>query len=121
MAPAAIAAADAVLIPSEWEPFGLVALQAGQCAVPAIASRVDGLPEVIDDGATGLLADAGDAAAFAAHALRLAQDPALARSLGEAARERAHERFGITRMLNAYERLYEQLARRDEVPAPGGT
>jgi glycosyltransferase involved in cell wall biosynthesis len=116
---AAIAAADAVLIPSEWEPFGLVALQAAQCARPAIASRVDGLPEVIEDGVTGLLAEAGDAAAFATHARRLEQDPAFARALGEAARERARERFGVTRMLDAYERLYEQLTRRGDAPAPG--
>jgi glycosyltransferase involved in cell wall biosynthesis len=116
---AAIASADAVLIPSEWEPFGLVALQAAQCARPAIASRVDGLPEVIEDGVTGLFAEAGDAAGFATHVRRLFNEPDLARSLGDAARKRAQERFGVTRMLDAYERLYEQITRRGDTPAPG--
>jgi glycosyltransferase involved in cell wall biosynthesis len=116
---AALASADAVLIPSEWEPFGLVALQAAQCARPAIASRVDGLPEVIEDGVTGLLAEPGDVAAFAMHVRQLVGRPAFARALGEAARERARERFGVARMLDAYERLYEQLTRRGDAPANG--
>lgn len=109
---AEMAAADAVLVPSEWEPFGLVALQAGQCSKPAIASEVDGLPEVVVDGVTGLLAPPGDAVAFAGCIERLLLDPALAQSLGAAGRERAARRFDSVRMVDEFDALYHRLASR---------
>lgn len=108
---AEIAAADAVVVPSEWEPFGLVALQAGQCGKPAIVSQVDGLPEVIVDGMTGLLARPGDATAFAGCIERLLLDPALAQALGAAGRERAARCFDSVRMVDEFDVLYHRLAR----------
>ncbi len=118
---AEIVAADAVLVPSEWEPFGLVALQAGQCGKPVIASQVDGLPEVVLGGVTGLLAPPGNAVAFANCIERLLLDPPLAQSLGAAGRERAARHFDSSRMVDEFDVLYHRLAsetRRVEDGAP---
>ena len=65
--------ADLMLMPSELESFGLAALEAMACKVPAIATRVGGVPELIDDGVTGLLFAVGDVEGMAAGALGLAE------------------------------------------------
>ena len=98
---AKMAQADAIVVPSEWEPFGLVAVQAAQCSKPVIAARVDGLPEVVLDGVTGLLAAPGDAAAFADCIEHLLLDPSLAQTLGAAGRQRAAECFDSARMVDS--------------------
>ena len=66
--------ADLMLMPSELESFGLAALEAMACKVPAIATRVGGVPELIDDGVTGLLYPVGDVDAMAAGAVSLLKD-----------------------------------------------
>ncbi len=66
--PAVLRGAELFLLPSESESFGLAALEAMSCGVPVIASRVGGVPEVVLDGETGLLAPVGDVAAMAAAA-----------------------------------------------------
>ena len=60
-------------MPSEMESFGLAALEAMACKVPTIATRVGGVPELIDDGVTGLLFPVGDVEAMAAGALEPAE------------------------------------------------
>jgi glycogen(starch) synthase len=60
----AIATADSVIVPSRAESFGMVALEAGACAVPAVASRVGGLCDIIEDGVTGLLVSPDDVEGF---------------------------------------------------------
>ena len=66
-----LALADLFLMPSELESFGLAALEAMACKVPTIATSVGGVPELIDDGVTGLLFPVGDVEAMAAGALSL--------------------------------------------------
>jgi glycosyltransferase involved in cell wall biosynthesis len=97
------AAFDVCVVPSlRQESFGLLALDAMRAGRPVVATRVGGLPEVVDDGVTGLLVPPGDPAALAAALERLLADPGLARGLGEAGRRRAAERFDAARMAAEY-------------------
>jgi D-inositol-3-phosphate glycosyltransferase len=82
-------AADVVLVPSRSESFGLVALEAGACGTPVVASAVGGLTTLVDDGVTGFLVETRDAAAFADAAATILDDPFLASTMGEAAARRA--------------------------------
>ena len=97
---------DLMLLPSEMESFGLAALEAMAYKVPAIATRVGGVPEVIEDGRSGLLFPVGDIDGMAAAALDLLASPARLREMGEQARARADENFGATQIIPRYENLY---------------
>lgn len=88
-----LAAADVLVLPSEWEAFGIVLLEAMACGVPCIATRVGGAPEVVEEGKTGLLVRYGDEAALAGALRELLADPARARAMGAAGRERAMSSF----------------------------
>ena len=101
--------ADLFLLPSESESFGLAALEAMSCGVPVIASRVGGVPEVVIDGETGLLAPVGDIAAMAGHVVRLLADAPLRARLGHAARQRAETAFPLEPTVGKYEALYRRL------------
>jgi glycosyltransferase involved in cell wall biosynthesis len=101
--------ADLVVMPSRIEPFGLVALEAAQMARPIVASAVDGLPEVVIHGETGLLVPPDDPAALAAAIAALLDDPARARALGAAARRRAETLFAWDRYVDAHERLFQAI------------
>jgi glycosyltransferase involved in cell wall biosynthesis len=70
----------------QFEGFGLVYLEAGAYGLPVVATRSGGVPDAVRDGETGLLADEGDASGVAQAILRLAQDPALLRQMGQANR-----------------------------------
>ncbi len=107
--PAVLRSADLFLLPSETESFGLAALEAMSCGVPVIASRVGGVPEVVVDGETGLLAPVGDVAAMAAHVVRLLADAPLRARLGAAARRRAETVFPLEATVERYEALYRRL------------
>lgn len=110
--PALLARAAVVVVPSRWrEAFGLAALQAALAARPVVATRVGGLAEVVEDGATGTLVPNEDADAMARAILSLLDDPERARRLGEHARERALARFSWPAYLDAYDELYARLAR----------
>ena len=100
-----------VAVPSRWdEPFGLVALEAALMARPVVAARVGGLPEVVEDGRTGLLVERQDPHALAEALVCLLRDPAAADRMGVVARARASALFGWDRCVNEYERLYERSA-----------
>jgi D-inositol-3-phosphate glycosyltransferase len=75
-------AAQVVVVPSRYESFGLVALEAMACGTPVIASNVGGLADLVRDGRTGYLVPDGDAAALAAKLLPLLGDPGLRATLG---------------------------------------
>ncbi len=84
-----IAAADVLVITSMYESFGYVALEACACGTPMVASRVDGLVDVIQDRVEGFLAPPGDTATLAARVIELLRDPNLRKAMGEAGRRRA--------------------------------
>ena len=88
-------AADAVVVPSRAEPFGNTAVEAMHAARPLVASRVQGLAEVVTDEVTGLLVPADDAEALAEALVRLATDPDLATRLAEQGEREAAERFSV--------------------------
>jgi L-malate glycosyltransferase len=101
--------ADVLLMPSELESFGLAALEAMACKVPSIATRVGGVPELIDDGITGLLYPVGDVEAMAAGALSLLNDPARLEAMRDAGRKTAQSRFCATLVVPHYVRYYEEV------------
>jgi len=110
--PALINASDCVLMPSRWrEPFGLVAVHAGQMGRPLVAARVGGLPEIVRDGETGLLVPPEDPATLAAAIRRLQGDPAFAARIGAAARRHTTEHFSMDRCAADYSALYARLLR----------
>jgi len=107
-----LCASDVLLLPSEQESFGLAALEAMAVQVPVIASRVGGLPEVIDDGDTGFLSAVGDVDKMADDAARLLMDLQFRREMGKRARERAIERYSTHKVIPKYIRFYEQVLAR---------
>jgi glycosyltransferase involved in cell wall biosynthesis len=107
--PALMHAVDVFAMPSIWEGFGLVLLEAMAAGRPIVASRVATIPEVVVDGETGLLVPAGDPVALADALARVADQPGLARALGEAGRERLLQRFSIEKMVGDTELLYREL------------
>jgi len=101
--------ADLFLLPSELESFGLAALEAMSCEIPVIASRVGGLPEVIEDGVSGFLRPVGDVEGMAREALRLLGDAVLHRRVARAARQRVLDHFDAPRVIPQYEAIYREL------------
>ncbi len=110
--PETINRASIVLMPSREESFGLVALESGLMGRPVIASRVGGLPEVVQHGETGFTVPRDDPEALAAAAVRLLSEPDRARRFGEAARERGLATFSLDRYVDQYDSLYRRLAGR---------
>jgi L-malate glycosyltransferase len=104
-----LAHGDLLLMPSELESFGLAALEAMACKVPSIATRVGGVPELIDEGVTGLLFPVGDVDAMAAGALSLLNNPSRLDAMRETARQTAQKRFCSTLVVPQYVRYYEQI------------
>ncbi len=101
--------ADLILMPSQLESFGLAALEAMACKVPAIATRVGGVPELIDDNETGLLFDVGDVDGMAEGAISLLKDQARLQQMRDAARRAAQKRFCSTLVLPQYVKYYEAV------------
>ncbi|GGZ23113.1 glycosyl transferase family 1 [Streptomyces olivaceoviridis] len=97
--------------PSVYEPLGIVNLEAMACGTPVVASRVGGIPEVVDDGRTGLLVDVDDGfEAGLARALdAVLGDPDAARRMGEAGRARAVGEFGWDAVARRTAGLYEEI------------
>ena len=96
--------------PSLYEPLGIVNLEAMACGTAVVGSRVGGIPEVVADGVTGLLAPAGDPAALAAALNTLVTDPARAAAMGEAGRDRAVAEFSWAQIAGQTAQLYAALA-----------
>jgi N-acetyl-alpha-D-glucosaminyl L-malate synthase BshA len=102
-----LAVSDILLLPSELESFGLVALEAMACEVPVVASRVGGIPEVVRDGVDGYLHEVGDIQSMAASCLSIL-NPRLREDLGHSARERATREFCASKIVLQYEDLYRR-------------
>jgi N-acetyl-alpha-D-glucosaminyl L-malate synthase BshA len=101
-----LANADLFLLPSRQESFGLAALEAMACGVPVVASRVGGLPEVIEDGVSGMLFDVGDIGQAVDKAAQLLTDAAFRERVRQAGLETATRRFCQDQIIAQYERLY---------------
>src|SRR5207244_4148776 len=103
-----LAIADVLLLPSELESFGLAALEAMASEVVPIATRVGGIPEVIEHGVTGFLADVGDVNAMANDAVQILGDESRLRCMGRACRQWASDHFSAKSIIPQYEEFYRR-------------
>lgn len=104
-----IASADLFLLPSAQESFGLAALEAMAYGLPVVATRVGGLPELIEEGKSGLLAPIGAVEKMAEHAIYLLSNEDVYASFSEAARRRAAEKFSAEKIVPQYEACYSKI------------
>jgi N-acetyl-alpha-D-glucosaminyl L-malate synthase BshA len=107
-----LGAADILLMPSELESFGLAALEAMACEVVPIATRTGGVPEVIEHGVSGYLADVGDVDTMARYAIELLSDESRLRAMGKACRAVAKARFCASKIVPQYEDFYRRIVER---------
>jgi L-malate glycosyltransferase len=104
-----LAMADVMLLPSELESFGLAALEAMACEVVPIATKVGGVPEVVEHGKSGFLAEVGDVQAMAQYAIQILEDESKLRAMGKAARSSAQARFCASKIIPQYEEFYRRV------------
>jgi glycosyltransferase involved in cell wall biosynthesis len=120
--PAVTAALDVAVLPSYREAQGLTILEAMALSRPVVASNVGGIPEMIEDGRTGLLVPPHDADALADAIIRLLLNHPLADTLGRAGHDMVHDRFCIELMVTAIQSIYDEgagVVRPSEVAAAG--
>jgi glycosyltransferase involved in cell wall biosynthesis len=104
-----VAALDVLVLPSLSEALGLVLLEAGALGVPVVATAVGGIPEVVEDGVTGILVPPGQPTALADAVNQLLGDPVRARAMGEAGRARVERKFALERTVAGHVAVYEGL------------
>ena len=103
-----LSVSDVLLLPSENESFGLVALEAMACEVPVIATRIGGIPEVVEHEEDGFLFNLGDVTGMADAGIKLVKNPQLRNEMGKTARRHALRDFCSTKIVPHYEELYRQ-------------
>lgn len=104
-----MAAADVFCLPSYREGFGMVVIEAAAAGIPAVASRIYGVTDAVEDGVTGLLHQPGDAAGIAREMALIAGDASRRIEMGRAARERALSLFSRSTITVAWVRFFGQL------------
>jgi N-acetyl-alpha-D-glucosaminyl L-malate synthase BshA len=104
-----IGISDLLLLPSETESFGVVALEAMACEVPVVASKVGGLPEVVTDGVDGFLVEPRDVRRMAECSLAILSDSVRRIEMGKLARAKAHAHFCSSKIISEYERYYQTI------------
>ncbi len=117
----AYGAADVCILSSDHEGTPNVLLEASASGLPVVATRVGGVPDIVEDGVTGILSPPGDAKALTAAMLRMAAEPALRRAMGEAGRARMLREYDTARLPEALSRLYAAAgvcAGRNRSPEP---
>mgnify|MGYP006279280243 CR=1 FL=1 len=107
--PELMAAMDVLVVPSRNEGMGRVVLEAGAAGIPVVAFRAGGIPDVLDDNETGLLAPPGDAGALAGAVVALAGSPERRRLMGATARAKVVPHYRLEIMVQRIESLYEEL------------
>jgi len=104
-----LACSDLFVLPSQFESFGLSALEAMSCGLPVIATEIGGLQEVVTPCDDGWLCPVGDCRCMAAHALAVLRDDDRREAMGRAARKKAVERFSPELIVPKYEKVYERV------------
>ncbi len=107
--PALLAAFDVFVLPSLYEGLPNAVLEAMACGRPVVATAVDGTPEVVEDGVTGLLVPPRDPARLSEALLKLAGNARLRKRMGREARRRAVGGHGVDRQVDAFHALYQEL------------
>ena len=101
---------DVLAMPSLWEGFGLVLLEAMAASRPIVASRVSAIPEIVAHGETGLLVPPQDVESLARALLALLSEPSRAHEMGQRGRRRLKEHFSVARMVEQTQAVYESLS-----------
>jgi glycosyltransferase involved in cell wall biosynthesis len=107
--PQTLARVDVFAMPSTWEGFGVAALEAAAMELPVVASDIHGIPDVVEDGVTGILVPPKDVASLSGAILRLLRDADERRRLGRAGREMVAARYSWTDNVRQMEALYDEL------------
>jgi glycosyltransferase involved in cell wall biosynthesis len=107
--PQLLALTDVMVLPSKDEPFGIVLVEAMAAGKPVIATRTGGPLDIVTEGVTGLLVEAGDVGQLADAILQLLGDPERAAAMGRAGRKRAEDHFDISRVLTQLYDVYDKM------------
>jgi glycosyltransferase involved in cell wall biosynthesis len=107
--PRLLAGSDIFVHPPLWEGLGVGVLEAMAAGLPVVASRVGGIPEVVEDRVTGLLCPAGEGSALASAVLALVNNPDKTMAMGERGRRRVQERFSLAAMARSNEAFYREI------------
>jgi L-malate glycosyltransferase len=107
-----LAISDVLLMPSELESFGLAALEAMASEVVPITTNVGGVPEVVEHGKSGFLAEVGGVETMARYAIDILKDESRLRAMGKQCREAARARFCTTKIIPQYEAFYRRVLER---------
>jgi glycosyltransferase involved in cell wall biosynthesis len=105
----AFSACDVFVLPSEYEAFGLVLLEAMACEKPCVATNVGGVPEVIEKGRTGLLVEYGKSDHLARAIIELLRDDNKRKNMGRAGRERVKANFTWPKIVDQLEHIYKEI------------
>jgi len=103
------AAADILLMPSRFEGLPMTLLEAMGMGLPVVASKLDGIAEVIEDGREGLLIESNDTYGFVDRCAALLENPAKSSELASNARAKIEARFSVERMTSAVEAIYDRF------------
>ena len=109
---------DTLVLPSANEGTPVVAIEALAGGCPVVATRVGGVPDVVDDGEDGVLVEVGDVDAIAEALALLARDPELRRRMGERGRELVVPRYRVERLIDDVDSLYRELLSEKGLPLP---
>ena len=104
-----MAASDVFVLPTREEGFGLALAEAQACGIPVVSTTVGPIPQVVSDGATGMLVPVGDVSALTAAVVSLLKDADRRRAMGARGRERAVDLFGPERYAREVEGLYQKV------------
>lgn len=100
---------DIFLLPSELESFGLAALEAAACELPVIATRIGGIPEVVNDGESGYLSDVGDVEKMSADTLKLLRNDDQRIAFGQRGHDLSVQRYSTQAIIPQYIAFYESV------------
>ncbi len=107
----AYSACDVFVLPSEYEAFGLVLLEAMACEKPCVATNVGGVPEVLEEGKTGMLVEYGNSDKLAKVIIELLGDETKRKNMGRAGRERVKANFTWPKIVDQLERIYKDMVK----------